>query len=73
MAPWPLLPLCLVIEVVTLSPEQRAAWLPPETSPEMAYDTIALARQDFEVHPVTTDVGNPRNQGDMLNKQTTNN
>ncbi|PJI50813.1 MAG: hypothetical protein CTR55_00510 [Pseudomonas sp.] len=51
---------------VILSPEQWATWLSPETSLELAYDTIALARQDFEAYRISTDVGSVRNQGAQL-------
>ncbi|WP_026078801.1 SOS response-associated peptidase [Pseudomonas nitroreducens] len=51
---------------VILAPEQWECWLSPQTSLELAYDTIALSREDFEAYAVTTDVGNARNQGSEL-------
>lgn len=51
---------------VILAPEQWKTWLSPETSLELAYDTIALARQDFEAYRISTDVGSVRNQGAQL-------
>lgn len=53
---------------VILSPEQWKTWLSPETSLELAYDTIGLARQDFEAYRISTDVGSVRNQGAQLIK-----
>lgn len=51
---------------VILAPEQWKTWLSPDTSLELAYDTIALARQDFEAYRISTDVGSVRNQGAQL-------
>lgn len=51
---------------VILSPEQWATWLSPETSLELAYNAITLARQDFEAYRISTDVGSVRNQGAQL-------
>lgn len=46
---------------VILRPEQFALWLSPSTSSEQVHGAIALSREDFAAHPVTTDVGNNRN------------
>ncbi|WP_277352233.1 SOS response-associated peptidase [Pseudomonas multiresinivorans] len=51
---------------VILSPQQWKTWLSPDTSLDLAYDTIALARQDFEAYRISTDVGSVRNQGAQL-------
>lgn len=51
---------------VILAPEQWSTWLSPETSLELAYDTIALARSDFEAYRVSTDVGSSKAQGEHL-------
>lgn len=48
---------------VILAPKQWECWLSPQTSLELAYDTIALSREDFEAYAVSTEVGNARNQG----------
>lgn len=53
---------------VILAPEQWATWLSPVTSLELAYNAIALARQDFDAHRISTDVGSVRNQGPQLIK-----
>ncbi|WP_313117982.1 SOS response-associated peptidase [Ectopseudomonas guguanensis] len=46
---------------VILAPEQFDLWLSPASSLDQAMAVIAASRQDFEVYPVTTDVGNTRN------------
>ncbi|MCY1556369.1 SOS response associated peptidase (SRAP) [compost metagenome] len=46
---------------VILAPEQFNLWLSPGTSIEQVHGAIALSREDFAAHPVTTDVGNNRN------------
>ncbi len=46
---------------IILAPEQWATWLSPDTSLELACNTIALARQDFAAHRISTDVGSVRN------------
>ncbi|MDH4656021.1 SOS response-associated peptidase [Pseudomonas sp. BN606] len=46
---------------VILHPEQFDLWLSPSTKTEQVQGAIALSRRDFAVHPVTTDVGNSRN------------
>lgn len=53
---------------VILAPEQWKLWLSPETSPEQVHSAIALSRIDFEAYPVSTDVGNTKNQGADLIK-----
>lgn len=42
-----------------LMPNQWKCWLSPQTSLELAYDVIALYRQDYKTRPVTTGVGSP--------------
>ncbi|MOA17455.1 putative SOS response-associated peptidase YedK [compost metagenome] len=46
---------------VILAPEQFKLWLSSDTSIEQVHDAIALSREDFATHPVSTDVGNTRN------------
>ncbi|MDT4842292.1 SOS response associated peptidase (SRAP) [compost metagenome] len=46
---------------VILAPEQFNLWLSPETTTEQVHGAIALSREDFAAYPVTTDVGNTRN------------
>ncbi|MNF72193.1 putative SOS response-associated peptidase YedK [compost metagenome] len=46
---------------VILAPEQFDLWLSPSTTIEQVHGAIALGREDFAAHPVTTDVGNNRN------------
>lgn len=46
---------------VILAPEQFELWLAPSTTPEQVYSAIALSREDFEAYPVSTEVGNTRN------------
>ncbi len=46
---------------VILEPEQFGLWLSPSSSAEAVHTAIATSREDFEVYPVTTDVGNNRN------------
>jgi putative SOS response-associated peptidase YedK len=51
---------------VVLAPEQQAAWLDPASSPQTVAQLIASARVDFEGYPVSTRVGNTRNDGPEL-------
>ncbi|MDH4566197.1 SOS response-associated peptidase [Pseudomonas sp. BN414] len=51
---------------VILRPEQFDIWLSPSTSAEQVHSTIAISREDFAAHPVTTDVGNNRNDSPEL-------
>lgn len=46
---------------VILAPEQFDLWLSPASSIEQVHGLIATSREDFEAYPVTTDVGNTRN------------
>ncbi|MNN95418.1 putative SOS response-associated peptidase YedK [compost metagenome] len=46
---------------VILAPEQFELWLSPSTSTEQVRSAIALSREDFAAHPVSTEVGNIRN------------
>ncbi|MFG5863818.1 SOS response-associated peptidase [Metapseudomonas sp. CR1201] len=46
---------------VILHPEQWDSWLSPKTPNEHVQLAIAFPREDFTAHPVTTDVGNTRN------------
>ncbi|MNR37808.1 hypothetical protein D3C85_1558620 [compost metagenome] len=46
---------------VILEPKQFNLWLSPGTSLEQVHGAIALSREDFAAHPVTTAVGNNRN------------
>lgn len=46
---------------VILEPEQFDLWLSPASSAEAVLAAIAASREDFEIYPVTTDVGNNRN------------
>lgn len=46
---------------VILAPEQFELWLSGSTSLEAVHSAIALSREDFEAYPVSTDVGNNRN------------
>ncbi|MNJ78044.1 hypothetical protein D3C77_756870 [compost metagenome] len=46
---------------VILAPQQFDLWLSPTTSLEQVHGAIALSREEFATHPVTTDVGNIRN------------
>ena len=46
---------------VILEPEQFDLWLSPATRAEAVHAAIAASREDFEAYPVTTDVGNNRN------------
>lgn len=47
---------------VILAPEQFDLWLSPSTSAEQVHGAIALSREDFEAYPVSTDVGNTKNE-----------
>ncbi|MCY1184974.1 SOS response associated peptidase (SRAP) [compost metagenome] len=51
---------------VILAPEQFELWLSTGTPAEQVHGAIALSRTDFEAYPVSTDVGNTRNQGEQL-------
>lgn len=46
---------------VILAPEQFDLWLSASTGSEQVHSAIALSREDFEAYPVSTDVGNNRN------------
>lgn len=46
---------------VILAPEQFDLWLTPETPIEQVQSAIALCREDFIAQPVSTEVGNTRN------------
>lgn len=46
---------------VILAPEEFDLWLSPSSKSDQIQGAIALSREDFVAHPVTTDVGNNRN------------
>ncbi|MCY1305979.1 hypothetical protein D9M70_558110 [compost metagenome] len=46
---------------VILVPDQFDHWLSPSSKSDQIQGAIALSRKDFAAHPVTTDVGNNRN------------
>ncbi|MCY1313856.1 SOS response associated peptidase (SRAP) [compost metagenome] len=51
---------------VILTPEQFTLWLSPDTSSEQVHGAIGLSREDFVAYPVSTDIGNTKNQGEQL-------
>lgn len=51
---------------VVLAPEQYAAWLDPQTTPEAVQHMIAHPRTDFAGHPVSLRVNSVRNDGPEL-------
>lgn len=46
---------------VILAPEQFKLWLSQSTGSQEVHSAIALSREDFAAHPVSTEVGNTRN------------
>ncbi|MBN7822521.1 SOS response-associated peptidase, partial [Bowmanella yangjiangensis] len=46
---------------VILEPEQFDLWLSPATGTEAVHAAISASREDFEAYPVTTEVGDNRN------------
>lgn len=53
---------------VFLAPEQFDLWLSPATLVEQVIDAIALSREDFVAHPVSTGVGDTVNNfSELLN------
>ncbi|MNR62448.1 hypothetical protein D3C85_1844770 [compost metagenome] len=46
---------------VILAPEQFELWLSPSTGSQEVHSAIVLSRENFAAHPVSTEVGNTRN------------
>ncbi|MCY1510876.1 putative SOS response-associated peptidase YedK [compost metagenome] len=46
---------------VILHPEQFTLWLNPETKADQVLEAVALCREDFVAYPVSTEVGNTKN------------
>lgn len=51
---------------VILPSEQFDLWLSPSTPIKQVEDAVALSREDFIAHPVSTEVNNVRNNSSKL-------